>query len=234
MDADTGRCACGARLVGEPVLEPQHPEPALGAALGSLSLAALSTAALWMKPFVALAPLSVALGVRAVRAARRDPARHGGVRTALAGIALASVVTIGIGWLVVAGIPRALENRREARLAATRAEMYHTLGLLERYHDTYGVYPDRMSDLSRLEGVTLPDSRDSWDHRIIYSGYTSGIASTSGAPAVNANFELRSFGPDGEPNTADDVVMRDGKFVDAPDAASPSLPVTVPVTKRVH
>ena len=239
MDADSGRCACGARLVGDPVLEPPEPEPMLGAAAGSLALAVLSTASLWARPLVALAPLSIALGVRAVRAARRDPERHGGLRTARAGLVLASLVTLGVGGYLVGRIPRVIENRHEASAAATRAEMYHMAGLIQRYHEVYGVYPDRLSDLTHVEGVSAaPDSRDSWDHRIIYSGYTSRIASKSGGPTpLNANFELRSPGPDGQPNTPDDVIMRDGEIVDASSdtsPASPSLPVTVPVTKRVR
>jgi hypothetical protein len=234
MDADAGRCDCGARFVGEPVLEPATPEPALGAAIASAVFAVGSLASLWMKPFVALAPLAIVAGARAVRAARRDPARHGGRRTATAGIALGSAVALGIGGLLVAGVPRALENRREASLAATRAEMYHLAGLIQRYHEVYGAYPDRVSDLSRVEGVaSVPDSRDSWDHRIIYSGYTSDIASSGAAPPLNVNFELRSPGPDGVPNTPDDLIMRDGAIVDA-SGAVPSLPVTVPVTRRVR
>jgi hypothetical protein len=153
---------------------------------------------------------------------------------AVAGIALGAAVAVGVGGLLVARIPRALESRRQASLAATRAEMYHMAGLIQRYHDVYGVYPDRMSDLARVEGVTpVPDARDSWDHRIIYSGYTSGIAASGGGLTLNANFELRSPGPDGVPNTPDDIIMRDGAIVDASGAA-PSLPVTVPVTKRVR
>jgi len=183
---------------------------------------------------VALAPLAILTGVRAVRAARRDPARHGGRRTAAAGLALGSAVAIGVGGILVAGVPRAIENRREASLAATRAEMYHMAGLIQRYHEVYGAYPDRVSDLSRVEGVaSVPDSRDSWDHRIIYSGYTSDIASSGAAPPLNVNFELRSPGPDGVPNTPDDLIMRDGAIVDA-SGAVPSLPVTVPVTRRVR
>lgn len=235
MEVETKTCACGARLVGQPILEPPDPRPALGAAIGSISLGTLSLAALWMKPFLLLAPLSVYFGARAIRAARRDPTRFGGVRTARTGVAVASLVATGVSIWVVAGIPRALDNRREAKAAATRAEMYHVAGLVQRYHDIYGAYPDRLSDLTKIEGViSAPESRDSWDARIAYSGYTSGIASASGGLTLNANFELRSYGPDGEPNTADDVIMRDGSFVDVPLGSSPTLPVTVPVTKRVR
>lgn len=235
MDAETKQCACGARLVGEPILEPSDPRPALGAAIGAVSLGTLSLAALWMKPFLALAPLSIYFGVRAVRSARRDPGRFGGVRTARAGLALGGAVAIGVSTWMIAGIPRALQNRRDGKAAATRAEIYHVAGLVQEYHEVYGAYPDRLSDLTKLDGVhAVPELRDSWEKRIVYSGFTSDIASTSGRPSLNANFELRSFGPDGEPNTPDDVIMRDGAFVDEVVNPSPTLPVTVPVTKRVR
>lgn len=235
MDAETKRCACGARLVGEPVLTPPDPRPMLGAPMGAIALAVLSLLAFWTKPFLALAPVSILLGVRALRAARRDPARFGGRRTATAGVVLASAVAVVVSTWVIAGIPRALRDRRAAQAAATRAEMYHTAGLVQRYHDAYGVYPDRLSDLARMDDVPAPpESRDSWDKRIVYSGFTSSIASQGGPTPLNANFELRSFGPDGEPNTADDVIMRDGEFADATRDASPTIPVTVPVTKRVR
>jgi hypothetical protein len=231
MDLEAGRCACGARLVGEPILEPPAPRPVLGAAIGSALFAGLSVASLWVRPALALVPLALALGVRAIRAARRDPSRHGGVRTATAGVALASVVAVGVGGYLVARIPRALEARQESQLAATRAEMYRVSSLVHQYRATYGSYPNRMSDLARVAG-TVPEARDAWAHRLVYASFTREIASASGGPTLDANFELRSPGPDGTPNTADDILMRDGQIVDARNASAPAkLPVTMPVTK---
>ena len=238
MRLEEGRCDCGARFVGEPVLEPAIPQPKLGAAAGALALAGLSVAAFWFRPLVAVAGVAVLLGVRAVRAARRNPEHHGGLRTAAAGLVLGSVVALAVAGIAVARIPRMLENRREAQAAATRAEMYHLAGMLHEYRAAYGAYPERIGDLDRLEGnVAAPDARDSWERKIVYAGYTSGIASAAGALTLNANFELRSPGPDGLPNTPDDIVMRDGSIVDAPSDASPapkSLPVTTPVTNRAR
>jgi hypothetical protein len=237
MRLEEGRCECGARFVGEPVLEPSVPQPQLGAAAGALLLAAVSTAAFWFRPLVAAAGVAVLLGARAALAARRDPERYGGLRTATAGLVLGGVVALVIGGLAVARVPRMLENRREAREAATRAEMYHLAGLLHEYRAVYGAYPERVGDLDRLETVAAaPEARDSWERKIVYTGYTSGIASAAGALTLNANFELRSPGPDGLPNTPDDIVMRDGSIVDAPSDASPapkSLSVT-PLTNRAR
>ncbi len=236
MDAASWRCECGARLVGEPILEPPNPEPALGLALASALLAVLSLASFWMKPFLLLAVLAGWFGWRAVRSTRLDPLRYGGRRTALVSLGCAMALLVGVSAWMIAGIPRALRNLRESKTAATRAEMYHVAGLVQDYHNAYGVYPDRLSDLARMESIrATPESHDSWEHRIVYAGFTSGVASASGGGLpLNANFELRSFGPDGEPNTADDVVMRDGAFVDARTSGdpSPTIPVSVPVSKR--
>jgi hypothetical protein len=232
MDLETARCACGARLVGEPILEPPAPRPVLGAAIGSVLFAALSVASLWVRPALAFAAAAILLGVRALRAARRDSARHGGARTAAVGLAVATIVAVGVGGYLVSRVPRALEARREASLATTRAEMYRVAALVHQYRATYGAYPDRLSDLARVGGSR--DARDAWDQRLVYAGFTGEIASASGGPTLNANFELRSPGPDGQPNTADDVIMRDGQIVDASEGLSPKLSVTAPVSKRAR
>lgn len=238
MSLDEGRCDCGARFVGEPILEPDMPQPKLGAAAAALGLALLSLSAFWARPLVAVAIVAAVVGIRAVRAARRDPARHGGLRTASAGLALSVLVTLVAGGIGIARIPRYIDQRREAKAAATRAEMYRIAGLVQEYRATYGAYPERLSDLTQFDAATAPaDVRDSWERRIIYSGFTSGIASASGALTLNANFELRSPGPDGLPNTPDDIIMRDGSIVDGTSEESPApptLPVTVPVTNRVR
>jgi hypothetical protein len=236
MDLDAGQCICGAQLVGPPVLEPRSPQPVLGGAVWTVLLALVSVAAFWAKPLVLIAVVASLLGARTVRRARRDAAHYGGLRAASAGMMLAMAVTLVVSGILIARIPRAIANYREAGLAETRAEMYRTAGLVARYRETYGRYPDKLSDLTKIEGIgAAPDSHDSWDQRIVYAGYTTGIASTSGVPALNANFELRSPGPDGVQNTADDIVMRDGTIVDATRAVmSPAPParVTAPVTKR--
>jgi hypothetical protein len=237
MVRETGRCACGARLVGDPLLEPlagSAAPPSLGAALASLGLAAASTASMWSRPVAALAPVAIGLGIRALRAVRRDPSRHGGRRTAIAGVALAVAVALSTVVWVVRWVPHQIERRRESQAAATKADMYHLAGLVAEFRERFGAYPSRLSDLKRLEGAQAPEARDAWRGKLLYSGYTSGIASARGAVAVNTNFELRSNGPDGLPNTPDDIIMRDGSIVDPAAVApsAPSLPVTVPVTNR--
>jgi hypothetical protein len=225
MNLDEGRCACGARFVGAPFLEPPSPRPALGIAFGAVGLAVVSVLSLWKASLLALAPVAALLGVRAIRAARRDPSRFGGRRMALAGLTLASLVVVGIGGRMVLGIPRMLREREESRAAATRAQMYHLAGDLQRYRARYGAFPVRLSDLAKLDGAELRESResrDSWEQKITYVGYTGGLASTGRPAAFNTDYELRSPGPDGVLNTADDVLMRTGIVVDSvEDAATP-------------
>ena len=139
-----------------------------------------------------------------------------------------------------AGGPRGfrglIERGREQQAAATRAEMYRLSSRMIAYRARFGAYPSRVSDLERLEdGVPVIAARDAWDHRLVYAAFTTGIASRGRVPTLSANFELRSPGADGVPNTADDIVMRDGQIVDAASAdPAPAgrLPMTVPVSNR--
>lgn len=238
MDADIGRCACGARLVGDPVLEPPIPRPMLGAAIASATFAVLSTLSLWMRPLLALAAVAVIFGVRAMRAIRRDPVRFGGRRTAVAGVWVGALVGVAVGGYTLSGIPKAIDRYRESQAAATRAEMHHLTALVYEYKAHFGTYPSRLGDLQKLETVDGPvDRRDVWDHKILYSSFTSDIAAANGVPVVNQNFEIRSPGPDGIPGTSDDIIMRDGLIVDSARTgapAPPTLPVNVPLTNRTR
>jgi hypothetical protein len=208
----------------------------VGSAVASVVLAGLSILSLWFRPMLALAVLAVWAAVRGLRAERANPARFGGGRMARTGLALAIAALVGVGGWWVAGIPRAIERGREQQAAATRAEMYRVSSRMIAYRARFGAYPSRVSDLERLEdGVPVVAARDGWDHRLVYAAFTTGIASRGRVPTLNANFELRSPGADGVPNTADDIVMRDGQIVDAATtdlAPAGRLPVTVPVSNR--
>lgn len=238
MDTVARACACGARLVGDPILEPVAPKPMFGSAVVSAVCATLSVTAIWYRPSVALATIAIAAGLRALRSARSDPKRFGGRRTASAGFALGCAAVVGFGGLWLAGIPRAIERQRERQAALTRAEMYRVSARMIAYRARFGAYPSRVSDLEKLEDHSLTVlGRDGWAHPIDYAAFTGGVASRRGKPILNANFELRSPGPDGVTNTTDDIVMRDGLIVEpGSDSVAPvgQLPVTVPVSNRLR
>lgn len=208
----------------------------VGNAVASIVFAGLSILSLWFRPMLALAVLAVWAAVRGLRAQRTNPARFGGGRMARTGLALGCAALVGVGGWWAAGIPRAIERGREQQAAATRAEMYRVSSRMIAYRARFGAYPSRVSDLERLEdGVPVIAARDAWDHRLVYAAFTTGIASRGRVPTLNANFELRSPGADGVPNTADDIVMRDGQIVDAAAvdlAPAGRLPMTVPVSNR--
>jgi len=230
MDAELKRCACGVRIIGDPLLRPRIPQPLLGGSILALACALVSLLALWNKPFVILGALATIVGWRAAQAARRDPLIHGGRRTASAGAVLGAIVVVGISAWVIAGIPRALRNREEARAAATRAQLYELAGALQQYKARYGAYPLQLSDLSRVSEPVDDNSHDSWEQRISYTGYTGELASAGPPAAFNTDYELRSPGPDGVLNTADDILMRDGIVLD-PSSEKDTLTIEPMETK---
>ncbi len=237
MNAVEGICACGARLVGDPLLDPPSPKPMVGSAVASILFALPALMSVWFRPMLVFAVLSVIASVRALRAGAANPARFGGGRMARTGLAVGCAVLFGVGTWWVAGIPREIERGREQRAAATRAEMYRLSSRMIAYRARFGAFPSRLSDLERLDdGVPALVARDAWKQRIAYAAFTSNIASRGRKLPLNANFELRSPGADGVPGTSDDIVMRDGQIVDAGAAdATPTdrLPATVPVGNHI-
>lgn len=238
MNAAEGVCSCGARLVGEPLLEPPSPKPMVGTAVASVIFAALGTAALWSPPMLIFGALAVWAAFRSLRASRTNPLRNGGRRTALAGSALGSLALVGLGGWWVAGIPGEIERERELQAVATRVEMYRVASRMSEYRASFGGYPTRIVDLERLgSGHTVVPVRDAWEQRMAYAAYTSGIASRGNRPKLNQNFELRSPGADGVVNTPDDIVMRDGRIIEvsADRPLPPSrAPIAVPVSNRIR
>ena len=238
MDTVARVCTCGARLVGEPLLDPPSPKPMVGSAVASVLFAVLALMSVWFRPMLVFAVFAVFASVRALRAGRSNPVRFGGARIARTGLAIGCTALVGVGSWWAAGIPRAIERGREQQAAATRAEMYALSSRMILYRARFGAFPSRLSDLERLDdGEAATLARDGWDRRIAYASFTSGIASRGRTPQLNANFELRSPGPDGTPNTSDDIVMRDGQIVVAGSVeAAPTgrLPVTVPVSNHIR
>jgi hypothetical protein len=226
-------CACGARFIGSPLDEApvkiRRFGPAMTAAL-LLVLAVALTAIVtkWLTP-LALVPAWYAL--RALRLEKGDPAGYGGRRIAVATLTLAIIGAAGMAAYGLSNIPRALDNYRVRRVAATQAAMYHLANLLEDYKRTFGSYPKNTQEIKKVLTETVP--ADYWEQTIRYQSYTEALtegkipsnkpAALTGGNRPGAsvstfvsipfnNFELRSAGADGIEGTDDDIIMRDGIF----------------------
>ncbi len=109
-----------------------------------------------------------------MRLARRDPELYGGYKVATATLILAIAAGVFSVVYVAKNIPQFLENRRERRLAATHAAMYHLANLLETYKRTYGSYPRNTQEIKKAITESLP--MDYWKKSIQYQSFTDAIA----------------------------------------------------------
>jgi Tfp pilus assembly protein PilE len=209
-------CACGARFVGPPLdekpVEIRRYGPAM-TALGLLALAIALTAILtkWLAP-LAVVPAWSAL--RAMRLAKRNPAGYGGRAVAAVTLTLAITGLVGMAAYGIGHIPRAFDNYRVRRVAATEAAMHHVAAILEEYKAKNNGYPENMAALKKLLNAEMP--ADYWEKTIRYRSETELVAEGNHPDAIAkisyTKFELRSAGPDGIEGTDDDIVMRDGVF----------------------
>ena len=215
-------CACGARFVGAPLdetpIKMRRFAPAMTAAL--LLLLAIGLTALLTKWLTGLALVPAWYALRALRLEKGDPSGYGGRRIAATTLVLALAGSAGMAAYGISYIPRALENHRISRLAATEAAMHHIAGILEDYKAATGSYPKNTADLKKVLTEAMPT--DYWEKSIRYQSYPEALADSrlrNDDPRVlgNAtiqynNFELRSAGADGIEGTDDDIIMRDGVF----------------------
>ena len=210
-------CLCGARFVGEPLDDTPIKVKRFGPAMTAVLLLAIAVSV----PLIITKWLGIILVIpiwraaRAMRLARRDPEWYGGYKVATATLVLAIAAGVFSVVYVAKNIPQFLENRRERRIAATQAAMYHLANLLENYKRTYGSYPRNTQEIKKAMTESLPV--DYWKKSIQYQSFTDAIAEATdpkfgrtGIPFNN--FELRSAGPDGKEGTDDDIIMRDGIF----------------------
>lgn len=216
-------CSCGARFVGRPFDETpvkiRRFGPAATSALllvAAVGLTAIATK--WLAP-LALVPAWFAL--RAMRLEKSDPEGYGGRRVAAATLTLAIVGGLGMATYGISYIPRAVENYRVRRDAATQAVMYRVAAILEEYKAAHnGSYPDDTSAYRKLLNGEVP--ADYWEKAIRYQSSTEPVATSrlrnddpralGKTPVQFSGFELHSAGADGIEGTDDDIIMRDGVF----------------------
>jgi hypothetical protein len=174
-------------------------------------------------------PLSIAgiwLARRARRLIKSDSASFGGLRIARVASGLSIGLLIVFTAAGVSSIPHEFAIRRDKRAAATRALMYelHAQGL-QRYYKEYRVYPNELTDLSRVNASGTPQS-DYWERGFEYEPI-AGPTASKGAGLYVTDYKLVSAGPDGEFGTKDDITMIDGAIIeskDEPDAADADGP----------
>jgi hypothetical protein len=215
-------CACGARFVGNPVSEPHVIVKSFGPlAVSVLFLILVVSLSFTVTKWFALAGVVVLwFARRAARLAKQKPEAYGGYRVA-AGIVTATLIAgIVSGGLGIAYIGKYLENREISKRAATMAEFHRLASQLEEYKRECTFYPAPGEYAKVIGDANL----DYWQHPIHYRPSTESVAGTGRVATPPAmNFELRSMGPDGKINTADDIVMRDGLFV-SPLESGPTSP----------
>lgn len=172
-------------------------------------------------------PLSIAgiwLARRAARLIKSDSASFGGLSIARASFGLSIGLLIVFTAVSVSSIPRMIATGRAERAAATRALMYelHAQGL-QRYYKEYRVYPNELTDLSRVNATGTPQS-DYWERNFEYQP-VAGATASKGAGVYVTDYKLISAGPDGRIGTKDDITMIDGVIVESQeehDTAEPN------------
>ena len=215
-------CGCGARFVGQPLDEKPVTVQGYGAVMTAIGLlATVTVAALVFTKFFALGAVVVIWAARrAMKLAKHEPEQYGGFKVATATLVVTVVAGSVAAGLTIAHIPRFLENRQTRQRAATMAAMRHGAALLEEYRQANDSYPETRLQLEQFAKEPIP--ADFWEKHIRYRGYPDKIASAPSAKGTGgkvaaaviaiSDFELRSNGPDGIADTADDIIMIDGIF----------------------
>jgi hypothetical protein len=149
---------------------------------------------------------------------------------ARASFALSAVLFVVFSAVDLSSLPGVIERGRARRLAATRAKMYelHAQALL-KYYQEYGMYPQEMTDLSRVNAEAAPQI-DYWENTFAYAPIPADDIASRGLAISFSGYKLVSAGPDGAFGTTDDVTMVDGVIVDSkPD---PDLQSSMPAQEK--
>lgn len=227
MAADGLSCACGAKVVGPPLTEPDYVVPQVGRSVVALVFSIISIIAfVWKWPIV-FALAAIFLARNSLKNIKLDPRHFGGRRTAITALSLSILVTLGVITYVAAGIPKYLQLRTERQRAATRAQMYSVAIALHDYKHKHGSYPVSLN-LLQVEVKEPMVLMDFWENSLKYQA-TAEVAADSlnetsptGVLASFNQYQLISPGPDGKLGTADDMVMRDDIIISPSQADIPS------------
>ncbi|MCI0338383.1 MAG: hypothetical protein L0226_12445 [Acidobacteria bacterium] len=180
---------------------------------------------------IGLIPLSLIgiwLARRATRLAQSDPAHFGGSSLAKISLVLSTGLLLIFSTVGITSIPGAIERGRAKRIASTRAMMYelHRLAL-QKYYKEYGVYPQDLSDLSRVNAESAPQ-QDYWQRNFNYLPIS--VIASKGSAISFSNYKLVSAGPDGKFATDDDILMVDGVIVSG--QSEDDIPTTILVPEK--
>jgi hypothetical protein len=225
---------------------------------------AAQTAAWRMKLVVLpLSALAAWAGARALARIRREPLRYAGERAAAYGFALTLLVAVGTASLIGVTVPERLRHRRLAAEAVRNAEAYDSIRVLLEYQQQYGSLPGSAEDLKKLPdrdgsvaraaemisaGAYEPEATIAAlpqvpGKRRGLRGASVELRPASLRPGINdlpaeglpfTNYTLRLAGLDNLLGTDDDVYVRDGVIVPAPNepaAAKRAAPAAAKETK---
>jgi hypothetical protein len=220
INLDAVECNCGARFVGAPLDEKPVQIKSYGHVMNTFGLlAVMITAALVFTKFFALGALPVIWYTwRSLKLSRNNPEQFGGYTVLAPTFALTLIASFVIAGLTISYIPRFLENRQTRIKATTEAGMRQDAAIIEAYQAANnGTVPRTEQELRNFSKEQL--GRDYWGHSIRYVGSIERIATVNnpnnkGSAQAQGlgfyNYELRSNGPDEQPNTDDDIIMKDG------------------------
>lgn len=109
------------------------------------------------------------------------------------------LVVVIIGILAGAVVPIFRGRSTEARINRARADIQQYLGFISQYEIDNGKYPQRLEDLISGNRKYLRElNKDPWGNPYFFQPPSS---------ATSDDYDVFSAGPDGQPQTEDDVTL---------------------------
>lgn len=219
-------------------------------ALGFWNVAAAAETAAWRLKWVLLplSVGAAYAGRRALAHIAVNRARYAAPRLAHAGFSLSVLVAFAAYALVGVSVPERLRQRRVASESARNAEAYEPIKVLLEYQQQYGSLPTNADDLRKLPdpdgsvaraiemikgGAYDPDAtiaslppaptraRGNAGVGVRPVSLRPGLDDVRGGQGLAfTNYTLRLPGADMKLNTGDDLFVRDGMIVAAPEGGA--------------